>query len=271
MFWAHGSQTFYLELQDHFSQSGWASHDSQCSTTVVVKPPAPCPKAEKDHNRCPRRCSQALAFLIISCGPAHTQPPASQRHLQPQMPLSYIYSIFIFFSTAGRGTLYLAPCPKSVFSHALYPPSPLTSQIHHHPSLLAPPPETRLGILFLWAFTSSAMIWKKEPLHRITSCTNIVHTLLILSSISRGLVDGHFHKLKNKQILRQSQSPRAGWRVHSHYRHWFLPAKSFQSRREIGKRKKVHCALLTSSRLFNWCVGEGSFLKSGWRIAHILQ
>lgn len=115
-------------------------------------------------------------------------------------------------------------------------------------SPLVPLPKTRLGILFSWAFASLAMIRKKEPFHRRNPRTNIVHTVL-LSSISRGLVDGHFHKPKNKQSLRQTQSPRAGWRVHSRYRHWFLPAKSFQSRRKIGKRKKVHCALLTSYRL----------------------
>lgn len=105
------------------------------------------------------------------------------------------------------------------------------------------------------------MIWKKEPLHGISSCTNIVHALFILSSVSRGLVDGHFHKLKNKQTLRQTQSPRAGWRVHSCYRRWFLPAKSFQSKGERGKRKKVHHALLTSYRLTVSLVWQGGKLS----------
>lgn len=65
-------------------------------------------------------------------------------------------------------------------------------------------------ILFLQPFTNSDMIWKEEPLHRASSCTNIVHTLSTLSSVSRGLVGGYFLKLNSKQSLREIQSPRAG-------------------------------------------------------------
>lgn len=142
-----------------------------------------------------------------------------------------------------QGILCFTPCPNSAFLPAPCSFSPPTSQTIVP---LVPTPKARLGILFLQPFTNSAMIWKEEPLHRASSCTNIVHTLSTLSSVSRGLVGGHFFKLKNKQSLRHTQFPRAGWRVHSCYRHWFLPAKSFQSRGEIGKREEVHCALVTS-------------------------
>lgn len=93
----------------HISLSGQVSHNHQCSTTAAVKPSAsaqlhiPRPrKATTDW--CPLWCSQALTppscllrFLIICCSPAHTQNTAAQQHLQSQMPLSYVYYIFISF------------------------------------------------------------------------------------------------------------------------------------------------------------------------------
>lgn len=103
-------------------------------------------------------------------------------------------------------------------------PFPTHITNHHAPT---PKTQSQLGVLFLPPLTNSAMIWKEQPLPRASFCTNIVHTLSTLISVSRGLVGGHFLKLNNKQSLRQLQSHRAGWRVHSCYRHWICQQTHF--------------------------------------------
>lgn len=143
-------------------------------------------------------CNQKLTCKLILDFGFHCKHETQTMHLgrlssQTHRPMPTVFSL-LFLHSQGNTMPWL--CIS--FCSMLLLPTHITNS---PPSPPTPPPKTRLGILFLWAFTSPAMIWQKEPLHRVSSCTDVVHTLFVPSSVSRGLVNGHFHKLKNKQSL----------------------------------------------------------------------